>query len=263
MEYNKLTDHQKQQLIHSDYEIAKLSFRDIAEKYHTYANRVRRDAIKYGISIRDKSQAQKNALKTGKIEHPTKGKNREQSVKDKIGNGVMESWKKLDKKTLKERKDKARQNWENLPDDIKADILKQANAAVRVASKNGSKLEVFLFKNLLADGYRVDFHKEQNLVNTKLQIDLFLPTLNVAIEVDGPSHFEPVWGEDTLKRNKTYDNKKTGLIIGKGMVLIRIKQLKDFSNSRARVIYSDLKQHLTDIENKFPELENRTIEIGD
>ena len=263
MEYSKLTDNQKQKLIHNDYEIDKLSFRDIAEKYHTYANRVRRDAIKYGITIRDKSQAQKNALTSGKIEHPTKGKNRDQSVKDKIGNGVMESWKKLDKKTLKQRKEKARQNWENLPDDTKADILKQANVAVRVASKNGSKLEVFLLKHLLADGFRVDFHKEQNLVNTKLQIDLFLPTLNVAIEVDGPSHFEPVWGEDTLKRNKSYDNKKTGLIIGKGMVLIRIKQLKDFSNSRGRVIYSELKQRLIEIQNKFPDLEHRTIEIGD
>ena len=93
---------------------------------------------------------------------------------------------------------------------------------------------------MIKDSYKVDFHKEQTLSNTKLQIDLFLPSMNIAIEVDGPSHFEPVWGDDSLKRNKKYDNKKEGLITGKGWHLIRIKQQKDFSKSRADLIYIEL-----------------------
>jgi very-short-patch-repair endonuclease len=96
-----------------------------------------------------------------------------------------------------------------------------------------------------------------------LQIDLFLPKLNVAIEVDGLSHFEPVWGSETLKRNQKYDNKKTGLILGKGLVLVRIKQFKDFSKARGDVVYQDLLSVLKNIEKAFPDSDHRNIIIGD
>lgn len=263
MNYKKLSDKQKKDLLINEYEINNCSFQEIASKVGTYANKIRRDAIKYGIKIKDKSSAQKNALKKGNATHPTQGKNRTQEVKDKIGLSVMNAWENLDKSTIQKRKEKARQNWENLSDDLKENILKEANNAVRQASKEGSKLEKFLLKELMNDGYKVDFHKEQSLLNTKLQIDLFLPTLNIAIEVDGPSHFKPVWGNENLKRNKGYDNKKTGLILGKGLVLIRIKQSRDFSKARASVIYAALKKHISDISTNFPTKDNRIIEIGD
>jgi len=263
MKYDKLSDNEKKTLLKTEYENNKKSFKDIAEDVGTYANKIRRDAIRLKINIRDKSEAQKNVLLSGKADHPTKGKNRSEEEKNRIGKGVMESWENLSKKELQNRKDKARANWEKLSDDVKENILHQANTAVREASKKGSKLETFLFNNLLSDGFRVDFHKEQSLLNTKLQIDLFLPTLNVAIEVDGLSHFEPVWGEDALKRNKGYDNKKTGLILGKGLVLIRVVQKKDFSKARASVIYKELKAILDGIKQQFPDKDHRNIIIGD
>ena len=144
----------------------------------------------------------------------------------------------------------------------KDNILQKANEGVRKASKLGSKLEIYIFEKLLADGYRTEFHKEQMLVTTKLQIDIFLPTMNTAIEIDGPSHFEPVWGDESLARNVKYDNKKTGLILGKGLVLIRIKQTKDFSRSRASLIYEQLRIELDKIKIEFP-TNNRIIELGD
>lgn len=263
MKYDSMNDAQKKSFLVEHYEKDKKSFQDIAEISATYANKIRRDAIKFNIKIRDKSEAQKNALNTGKTEHPTKGKQRSEKTKNKIGMGVLSSWENLDQASLQKRKNKARENWNNLSDDEKANILKKANDAVRVSSKEGSKLEKFLLKKLLKDGYPVEFHKEQTLTNTKLQIDLFIPTINVAIEVDGPSHFEPVWGDDALKRNKTYDDKKSGLILGKGLVLIRIKQTRDFSKSRAELIYEELKTQLENIKTKFPSSNNRIINLGD
>ena len=259
MKYESLSDQQKENLLRKEYEVGLKSFRDIADEHGTYANKVRRDAIKFKINIRDKSVAQKNALKTGRSQHPTQGKERSEETKNKIGTGVMTSCENLDDETLEKRKEKARQNWENLPEEVKENILHEANTAVRQASKTGSKLELFLFNTLLQDGYVVEFHKEQNLLNTKLQLDLFLPKLNIAIEVDGPSHFAPVWGEDTLKRNKGYDNKKTGLILGKGLSLIRVKQSRDFSKARATVIYCELLKSIELVQNS----KNKHIEIGD
>lgn len=254
---------EKIQFLKDQYENKNKSFQDIALMCETYPNKIRRDAIKYNIRIRDKSAAQKNALKSGKIDHPTKGKSRSEDTKQKIGMGVLQSWEKLSDKELRARKQKARDNWNNLSEDEQEQILKMANDAVRESSKYGSKLEKYILNQLLKDGYAVEFHKEQNLANTKLQIDLFIPKMRVAIEVDGPSHFEPVWGDDVLKRNKSYDNKKSGLILGKGLVLIRVKQTKDFSKSRASIIYQQLKNYLNNISNNFPEINNRTINIGD
>ena len=92
-----------------------------------------------------------------------------------------------------------------------------------------------------------------------MQIDLFLPTMNIAIEVDGPSHFESVWGEEVLQRNITYDAKKTGLIIGKGYKLIRVKQKKDFSKTRAKIVCDKLLQTIYNINDTV----SKVIEIED
>lgn len=262
IEYNSLTDDKKKSLLKLHYEDRRKSFGDIAKEFGTYANKIRRDAIKFNIEIRDKSEAQKNALVRGKTQHPTKGKSRSIDTKQKIGLSVLQAWENLDDKEIQKRKNKARQNWDNKSDDEKADILKQANVAVREAGKLGSKLEKYLLNALMKDGWSVEFHKEQSILNTKLQIDLFIPKLNVAIEVDGPSHFEPVWGDDSLQRNKKYDNKKTGLIIGKGLYLIRIKQSKDFSTTRALLIFQELVGILRDIESQKI-TQNKVLNIGD
>jgi very-short-patch-repair endonuclease len=261
MNYDHLSDKDKKDFILKEYEINQKSFIDIAKLGDTYANKIRRDAIKFNINIRNKSEAQKNALKTGKTSHPTKGRERSKATKEKIGTRILKSWANLSEQELQQRKKVAKANWEKKSEDDKHLILKQANAAVRETSKTGSKLEKFLFNQLLADGFLVEFHKEQSILNTKLQIDLFIPTLSIAIEIDGPSHFEPVWGRDALKRNKKYDDKKSGLIIGKGWFLIRIKQSRDFSKTRARLVFEKLIEAITSIKNN--KNNTKIINIGD
>lgn len=261
--YEKMTDQEKQNIINDLYTHQHQSLAVIAKKLLTYPNKVRRDAKKYGIDLRNKSTAQKIALNSGRHKHPTKNTTRDEDTKQKIGAAVMQNWESLSDQDKKKRQIKAKKNWNKLSIDEKENILKLANTAVRQTSKTGSKLEKYILNCLMRDGYRVDFHKEQILSNTKLQIDLFLPTMNVAIEVDGPSHFKEVWGEDALKKNIKYDNKKTGLILGKGLVLIRIKQAMDFSNARAQIVYNKLIGILQDIKTKFPAPGNRDIKIGD
>lgn len=238
--YDKLSDIEKQNLIYKEYISNKKSFQIIAKEYDTYPNKIRRDAKKFNIDIRSKSEAQSNAISTGTHTHPTKGKERSEQTKRKIGISVYETWQNLSDSEIEQRKNKARDNWNKKSEDEKQDIINKANRAVRESSKTGSKLEKYLLHQLINDGYKVDFHKEHLLSNTKLQIDLFLPTINLAIEVDGPSHFENIWGDQSLSRNKAYDNKKEGLLIGKGISMIRIKQNYDFSESRAYICYQKL-----------------------
>lgn len=249
-QYAHLDDNQKKATIEKLYYKENKSLAQIAELLGTYANKIRRDAKKYNLLLRDKSEAQKNALQKGTIKHPTKGKKRSEATKTKIGLSVLNNWDSLDNTIKNERKEKSKKNWNKLSQDQKEYMQRSANEAVRLASKIGSKLEKYIFANLLKDGYKADFHKEQILSNTRLQIDIFLPAANIAIEVDGPSHFEPVWGNQALQRNKKYDDKKSGLILGKGLSLIRIKQTKDFSKSRAQIVYTKLIEQIKYLNNQ-------------
>lgn len=259
--YDDMTESEKKRILVQEYEQNQLSFGAIGEKYQTYANKIRRDAVKFKIPIRNKSEAQKTALKSGRHNHPTKGQTRPEEVKAKIGAAVLNSWESLSEEELQQRRVTAKANWEKLSEDEKAEMMQKANAAVRQSSDVGSKLELYLLKNLLSHGHKVEFHKEQTLVNTKLQIDLFLPSINTAIEVDGPSHHAPVWGDDVLQKNIKYDNKKNGLILGKGLYLVRIKQNKDFSKARAKIVLDKLLVILDQIQSG--QANDKYIETGD
>lgn len=263
MKYSTLTDIEKKKIIKQKYINNNESFADIAKSLDTYPNKIRRDAIKFDIPIRDKSEAQKNAIQRGVHKHPTKGTKRSEKTKAKIGKSVLNSWDSMSDKKIQERKDKSKQRWLSMSDDEKQLIIQAANQGVRNSSKTGSKLEKFILKKLISHGYNVDFHKEQMLSNTKLQVDLFLPKLNIAIEIDGPSHFLPVWGQDALNRNIKYDNKKTGLLMGKGCVLVRIKQLRDYSPTRGSLVFDKLLDIIKGIEAKFPPADQRLLEIED
>ena len=259
--YNDMSDSAKLHIINELYVKKNMSFRDIASKYNTYSNKILRDAKRLGVKIKTKSEAQKNALQTGKHKHPTKGRQRSEEEKRNIGLSVMKNWQSLDDDELEQKKLIYQELWNKKTDDEKADMLHKANLAVRASSKTGSKLEHFVLNFLVEHGFKTEFHKEQMLVNTKLQIDIFLPTMNIAVEIDGPSHFSPVWGEDVLQKNIAYDKKKAGLLIGKGYKLIRIKQTKDFSKARANLICAKLLETIRHIDQG--KQQTNLIEIGD
>ena len=108
---------------------------------------------------------------------------------------------------------------------------------------------------------RVEFHKDHWLKNQNLQVDLFIPELRTAIEVDGPSHFKPVWGMENLIKNQRSDQQKTGLILGSGLVMVRIRQDKKLSQRYQREIIKRLFEVLDRVKEKYPEENERYFEI--
>jgi very-short-patch-repair endonuclease len=247
----------------SEYSVKNRSFADIANQLGTYTNKVVRAARKHGIDIRDRSQAQKAALKNGRHKHPTKGKKRSQEVKEKISNTVYDFWENIDEQNREKRAIKAKENWDKMPEEKKVEFQRLSSQAIRKASKEGSKLEKFLFGFLTEKGYRVEYHKEHLLLNEKLHIDLFLPESSIAIEIDGPSHFEPIWGQEALERTQKSDRQKSGLILNSGLVLVRIKNTKGISERFKRDIKSKLLFEIENILDKFPSRNKRYIEIGE
>lgn len=209
----------------------------IAKKYNTYPNKIRRMFIKAGIPLRDKSEAQKLALEKGVSIHPTKGTKRSEETKIKISDKVSDQWKNLSNKELTKRKEKAKELWDQKPQHVKDQMFKSAAQAVAKAGREGSKIEKFLISGLMKAGYNVIPHKESLVLNTNLQIDLFIPELKLAIEIDGPSHFLPIWGEEKLKQRIAMDKDKNGLLIQGGYSIIRVKCLiKNMTGKKSRTV---------------------------
>ncbi len=260
--YNRLSDKDKKTYLVFLYVKENKSFGDIAESVGTYTNKIRRDAVRLGIKSRNKSEAQSIALKSGRHKHPTKGTTRDEKTKNKIGEGVAKKWDNLSNEERERRSEIGREVWNQKTDEEKRRVHEASHKAILEAAKKGSKLELFLFNALLKAGYRTEIHKEQFIQNERLQIDLFLPDINIAIEVDGPSHDLPVWGEEVLKRNQRADREKNGLVLARGLVLIRVKHRRNLSAKRKRDLLGDLIVVLKQIEQKFPPKNERLIIIG-
>ncbi len=261
-DYLTMSDDDKLAFITDAYTQNLCSFPEIASAAGTYSNKLRRDAKRLGVQIRSQSDAQHLALKQGKRKHPTEGKVRTDEDKIKISEALATSWKNLATAERQRRADIVRKQWDSMSDDDKANFHHKAMEAVRVASKEGSKLEKHILGELIKAGFKTEFHKEHLIVNERLQLDLFLPKINVAIEVDGPSHFAPIWGAKTLERNQKADKEKAGLLLSKGLVFIRIIQDKPLSQKYKRDIVNALVNKLNEIVVKFPERHDRYIEIS-
>lgn len=232
----------------------------IAEKMNTYHQKITRYLKKWGIPLKNKSQAQKLALDSGRFTHPTKGMMRSAEVKNKISASMADAWDKISDTEKQKRSEKARENWNNLTDVEKNTLQDSAHKAIRVSAKEGSKLEKYLYQNLMYKGFQVVFHKKELIPNNKLEVDIFVTDKKTAIEIDGPSHFLPIWGEDKLLKTKSSDMQKAGLLNGYGYNLIRVKQVvKNVSAFQSRRTLDELNTVLSSIDvseaPKFIEIE--------
>ena len=149
-----------------------------------------------------------------------------------------------------------------MSDEDKFNLRKMAAAAVRRASKEGSKIEKFLYEGLTANGYDAIFHKKGLIPNEKMEVDIFIPSLKTAIEIDGPAHFLPIWGEINLQKHIRADAIKAGSFINRGFVILRVKNLiRNLSSKNMRDVLDLVIEALVNIENNFPSPDKRLVEI--
>ena len=243
------------------YKSGNYSTYELAEKFETYPNKIRRILRKNGVPLRSKSAAQKNALKKGRASPPTKGKSQSDATKRKISDSQGKIWDNMSPEERQKRSDNGKDAWNKKSEEEQSQLIRKAQDAIRESSKRGSKLERFLLDCLTEAGLRVEFHKDHWLKNQNLQVDLFIPELRTAIEVDGPSHFKPVWGMENLIKNQRSDQQKTGLILGSGLVMVRIRQDKKLSQRYQREIIKRLFEVLDRVKEKYPEENERYFEI--
>jgi very-short-patch-repair endonuclease len=214
----------------------KMSVYEIAEKYGTYSQKIRRLLIKHNVPMRDKSEAQALVLEKGRASHPTEGKGHSAETKIKISEKAADTWKNMDDETYKERSELMRAKWDAIPDHIKENMREKATKALQEAAKEGSKMEKHIQRVLIENGFNSIYHRAFKVPGHDFEIDIYLPDYNIAIEIDGPSHFFPIWGEDKLLKQIKADEDKNALLLRTGVKILRIKNLGIFSEKAKRDI---------------------------
>ena len=233
----------------------------IAKELGTYPKKIERILKKNGHKLRGKAEAQSLAIKSGRTKHPTKGKQRTDEEKLKISIGTEKHWREMSDEQKEKISEEAKKRWEEIPAQKKREMQENAGRALRLAAIEGSKAEKSLKVNLMEAGYDVELHKK-DLIEGNFEIDLFLPELNTIIEIEGPQHFVPVFGESKLQETIKFDSIKNGLLISKGYCVIRVKYMcKHISQSVERRLWELVSSEIKKIEKKFPTKHKRLIEL--
>lgn len=249
--------------IFEEYTKEEKSTSSLAKKYNTNPKRINTIIKRLGGKLRTKSEAQALALKYNRTKHPTAGTVRDESTKIAISEKVASSWSKISDEEYERRVENSRERWNNIPEQEREEMTKSAGEAIRVASKEGSKLEKYVCEQLETAGYKVLFHKKGLIINDDLELDMFLPTVKTAIEIDGPSHHFPIWGEEKFQKTTQSDYDKNSLLLKEGYSIIRVKNtIKNTSNKFKRELMSKLLQVLESLKTS-QESKCITVDVGD
>lgn len=217
---------------------------DIAQVYSTNSNRIRRLLMKEGVPLRSKSEAQKNAISSGNADHPTKGRQRTKEEKMAISSSAVRYWTDMSEEEKEKRRKQAEKNWNNMSAEKREDMRRKGVRQIQKAAIEGSKLEREVQKFVSNAGYRFQAHRKDLIPQKNYEIDLYIPALRTIIEVDGLSHFAPIWGEEALKKQVGFDTEKDGVLLSRGFNLIRIENR---SSSMAIAKLAQLEKELVEI----------------
>lgn len=183
------------------------SIRLLAKEAGVHPNQLRRAMIRAKIEIKTRSQSLKDGYENG-------------TLVARKGFNISEAHKLAVSKANKGKVMGLRNTTNNFILNPKRQEAVRGKSASknREAAKKGSKFERMLIDNLKGLGYNV----EAQYALDDYRIDLYLSAYNLAIEIDGLSHRQPIYGPDKLENSKAKDKAKDEAMKQKGMTIIRI-----------------------------------------
>ncbi len=202
-----------------------LSMRVVAGKIEVPLATLSRFMKKHGITARDKTQAQTNFLKTH--EHQMQGRKHSDETKNKISAGLGEFWDGLSEEEEQELRSRIggawKRKWAAMSDAERAATIEGLSQASKASQGKGSKLERFLAEELRTRGYVIEERTVHYTPGHAFEVDLALPREGILIEVDGPTHFLPIFGEEYLEQQQERDERKDNLLTSAGWDVLRVR----------------------------------------
>ena len=243
-----------------------MSTHQIGEKFNMKAGSVCYRLKKMGVILRDKSSAQKTSLATGISKHPTKGRKRTIAEKLAISEGSAKFWENLPEAERKKKQEelvkRGKNIWKNMTEEQKENLRKASIEGIRKSSVEGSIIERTLYSYLISENINAEFHVKNLIPDPDLEVDIWIPKLKIVVEIDGPGHFFPLWGEETLKKVQEADQRKNGLILSHGLVMLRIQNKKtQLSQKNIRDICKEAVRLIKNVALEFPPPGQRLLKV--
>lgn len=202
-----------------------LSMRKVAEAVGAPLATLSRFMKKHGIIARDKGQAQKNYLRGH--DHQMKGRKHTAETKKQISASLGDFWEGLTDEEREEVKRKIgsawKRKWELMSEQERKLMMEGLSSKAKESQGQGSRLERFIAEELRKRGYFVEERSTNYTAGKDFEVDLALPTERIAIEVDGPTHFLPIYGEEHLERQQERDARKDDMINSIGYSVLRVR----------------------------------------
>jgi len=117
------------------------------------------------------------------------------------------------------------------------------NNAHKTHGTRVSKLEIWLSKQLPVFYPNLEFHfNRKDTINGEL--DIYIPSLKLAFELNGIIHYEPIYGPDKLSSIQSNDGRKFQACLEKGIELgiIDISTMKNFKPIKAMIFFDHIKK---------------------
>jgi very-short-patch-repair endonuclease len=228
-------------LLHREYVENGKSTYQIAQELGTYANEVRRALVFHGFPLRDRSGSQSASLAIGRSVPPLKGKKHKMESREKMSENIAKAYEDMSEEARQGKSLKLKEKWCQRSSEDKEKMQTLAAQGRKRAAEDGSKLEQYLLLGLQSAGYSTQFHVELGFLKDNMHIDILLPKEHIAIEIDGPTHFEPIWGTHELKKMAYRDTEKNGRMVTHHYNVIRVRQhRKNVSQAYFRKMLKEL-----------------------
>ena len=115
------------------------------------------------------------------------------------------------------------------------------NNTHRKSGNRISKLEIFLQNNL--NGFVFEYNNRT--ICDGLELDIYIPSLKLAFEINGIFHYKPIFGIEKLEKIIKKDNLKKEKCSNKGILLISIiDESHNFNIKYANMILNDIYTHI-------------------
>lgn len=114
----------------------------------------------------------------------------------------------------------------------------------KTTSIRRSKLEIWLETQLLFDFPNVNILFNKNIIG--LELDIHLPDLNLAFEINGIFHYKPIFGKDKFLATQKNDKKKLEICIQKNIELyvLDVSNMIVFSPTTSKEIFDFIKEKI-------------------
>ena len=114
-----------------------------------------------------------------------------------------------------------------------------------------SKFEVFTEKELRAlYNMNIKFNS-RTIIGSEL--DIYIPSLSLAFEINGIHHYKPIYGQDTLKRIQKNDRRKKVVCKKKNikLITINISKISHFTEKNAQKFFNKITKVIDGVDDQI------------